>query len=92
MASPQELVAVWCAGSIALAVIENTVFLVWLRRKGAQFDMAWSGVPGYLDRAYSAWCGKVGRSPQRVLWIRRLILLNLLISVVAALPLLGHGR
>jgi hypothetical protein len=92
MSSSQELVAIWFAASIALAVIENAVFVVWLRRKGAPLAWGWASVPGYADRAYMTLCQRTGRSPGRVLWLRRLLLLNLFVSFFFAFPLFASGR
>jgi hypothetical protein len=83
---------VWFSCSVALAVIENAVFVAWLRRRGARLTWIWSGHPGYVERAYAEWCQRTGRSPTQVVWIRRLILLNMIAAIVASIPLLSQSR
>jgi hypothetical protein len=75
----EVFVMIWFAVSVALAVIGNVIFLIWLVCKGAELSFFWAGTPGYLDNVYVKWCRTRGQSPNRWLLIFRVV------SIISAL-------
>lgn len=83
---------IWFCVSVAGSVLGNAAFYYWLRARGVGVRFIWAGSPGHLDGKYAEWCRAGGRSPRRVLLLRRLGYVNLLLAIIFAAPLLAGGR
>ena len=85
-------VTLWFCSSVLAAVVENVIFVVWLRRKHVPFVFGLSGLPSYVNKQYLAWCRSVGEEP-RWAWLRwrRLLLANALIAAAAFVGTVGSS-
>jgi hypothetical protein len=90
---PLEVFATfWFAVSIPVEIVSNIVFWRWLVRRRVPMTLLWVGTPGYLDEKFRRWCGQKGRSPKRVLFLRRLSLLNAIAAGVAFMVFVALPR
>lgn len=81
---------IWFASAVLIAVIQNVVFLYWLKKQGVEIVFGLGGTPGYLDSAYRKWCLSQGRSPKRILVLRALCLANAILA--AAVFIMVHSK
>ena len=80
---------VWLAASAILAIVTNSMFFRWLRRR-TQIAAALIGVPGYLDWRYVAWCRQEGVDWRLIIGGRILLFMNLLLALATVLPIIGR--
>jgi hypothetical protein len=92
MRTVQLVVVIWFGVSVVVSVVENTVFYYWLRARGVRVRFIWAGWPPHLDGQYAEWCRARGRSPRRVLVLRKLSIVNMLLAAFFAIPLLSAGH
>lgn len=84
---PPILLLVWFGLSIAIAVLGNFAFYLWLLQKGVRVRFAFAGTPGYLDFLYVQWC-RENRVPARpVIAVRLLLFLNVIAAAAITIPL-----
>jgi len=76
----------WFASAIFIAVIQNVVFMHWLKKQGVRLIFGLAGTPGYLDYVYFNWCKSQGRSPKRILILRALCLANAILAAIVVIP------
>jgi hypothetical protein len=85
------LILIWFATSILAEVIGMLIFAWRLRRRGVHLIFGLVGVPGYLEYCYAQWCTSRGESPRRVIALRVLLLLNMILAILFAFPVLSTG-
>jgi hypothetical protein len=78
----------WFASAIFIAVIQNVVFVFWLKKLGVRLIFGLAGTPGYLDYVYFNWCKSQGRSPKRILILRALCLANAIFAAIVVMPMI----
>ena len=78
----------WFASAIFIAVIQNVVFMYWLKKQGVRLIFGLAGTPGYLDYVYFNWCKSQGRSPKRILVLRALCLANVILAAIVVVPMI----
>jgi hypothetical protein len=77
----------WFASAIFIGVIQNIVFLHWLKKKqGVRIFFGLAGTPGYLDYVYWKWCKSQGCSPKRILILRALCFANVILAAIVVIP------
>ena len=86
MTTIQIVGAFWFASAVFIAVIQNVVFMHWLKKLGVRFIFGLAGTPGYLDYVYFNWCKSQGRSPKRILILRALCLANAILAAIVVIP------
>ena len=87
--TPTQIILVsWFASAIAVAVIGNFVFLIWLQKLGVRGIFGLAGTPGYLDYVYVVWCRTHGRSPRLIIALRCLSLANVIAASVVTVPMI----
>jgi hypothetical protein len=67
-------------------VIQNIVFMHWLKKKGVHIFFGLAGTPGYLDYVYWRWCKNQGCSPNRILTLRALCVANVILAAIIVIP------
>ncbi len=82
MAMIQLIGIIWIASAILIAVIQNVVFMHWLKKQGVRIVFVLGGTPWYLDSAYRKWCKSRGRSPRRILTLRAVCLANAIVAAI----------
>ena len=88
MTTIQLIGVFWFASAIFIAVIQNVVFMHWLKKLGVRLIFGLAGTPGYLDYVYFNWCKSQGRSPKRILILRALCLANVILAAVVVVPII----
>ena len=83
------IILIWFATSILVEVVGILFFALWLTNRGVKLVFGLTGIPGYLEHRYAIWCADRGRSPRRVIVIRALLLLNMIIAILCAIPILS---
>ena len=78
----------WFASAIFIAVIQNFVFMYWLKKQGVRFSSILAVTVGYLDYVYFNWCKSHGRSPKRILILRALCLANAILAAIVVVPMI----
>jgi hypothetical protein len=81
---------IWIMVSLAVEVLGNAAFVLWLRRQGAKVRFGWAGMPIYVDWVYVEWCRAQGRQPGKLLLLRRISLINAAAAAFLAIPLLSR--
>ncbi len=88
MTAIQVIGFLWFASAIFIAVIQNVIFMHWLKKQGVRLIFGLAGTPGYLDYVYLNWCKNQGRSPKRILMLRALCLANVILAAVVVVPMI----
>lgn len=83
------LILIWFASAILAEVIGMLIFAWQLRRSGARLVFGMVGVPGYLEYHYAQWCNSRRESPRNVIVLRALLLLNMILAILFAFPILS---
>lgn len=84
------LIFIWFALSVFIAVTGTVVLWFWLRRRGVKLVYGLTGVPGYMERAYVAWCRNNGQQPNKTMIVLRAIsIINLIVAAAVAIPILA---
>jgi hypothetical protein len=83
MTRGDTVVVIWFAVSAAVEIVSRWALLLVLRRRGVRIRSFASGLPGYPEWVYAEWCNQQGVSPSRVLWLRRLSMINAVASLIA---------
>jgi hypothetical protein len=78
----------WFASAIFIAVIQNVVFMHWLKKLGVRLMFGLAGTPGYLDYVYFNWCKSQGRSPKRILILRAICFANVILAAFVVIPMI----
>jgi len=84
--------ALWFASGVIIAVIQNFVFMYWLKKQGVRFNFGLAGTPGYLDCIYVKWCKSQGRSPKRILLLRVLCLANAILAAIVMMCIMSSAH
>jgi len=84
-------ILIWFVTAILAEVIGLLVFALWLRRRGVRLVFGLIGVPGYLEYRYAHWRASRGESPRRAIALRLLLLLNMMLAILCAFPILSNG-
>ena len=87
MTTVQLILVFWFASAVAIAVLGNFVFLLWLQKRGVRLFLGLAGTPGYLDYIYIRWCKTQGRSPKFILYLRCLSFVNVIAATVVVIPM-----
>jgi hypothetical protein len=83
------LILTWFAASIVAEVIGMLILRVRLYRRGVRLVSGLTGVPGYMEYRYAMWCRERGRSPRRVIVLQAVLLFNMVLAILCALPILS---
>ena len=83
MNTAQIVIVLWFVLSVAVVVLMNFVFYIWLLRKGAPVKFFFAGTPFYLDAVYVKWCRERGEKYTKLLWVRGVSLASAIASAVA---------
>ena len=84
----------WFCSAIFIAVIQNIIFMHWLKKQGVRMFFGLAGTPGYLDYIYWKWCKSQGRSPKRILILRALCVANAILAAIVVIPtiIMAHAK
>jgi len=84
----------WFTSAVFIAVIQNVVFMHWLKKQGVRISFGLAGTPGYLDYIYWKWCKSQERSPKRILVLRALCVANVVLAAIAVIPtiIMAHTK
>jgi type IV secretory pathway TraG/TraD family ATPase VirD4 len=75
-------VMVWFSVAVIIEIISSIVLWFWLRRHGVKFVFGLAGIPGYMERAYLAWCRSQGHPCTRVLVLRAVSIINVIVAAI----------
>jgi hypothetical protein len=92
MSVAERVVVVWFASAAVIELATHFVLLGWLIWRKVPLRFLSIGVPGYLEAAYAKRCREEGRSPRRVLLLKRLSLVNMILAAAAFIPLAAANR
>ena len=85
-------ITIWGVLSVLISVTTNEMFSRWLVKRGLPVRFLLSGTPGYLDGLYTKWCREHGQSPNRILMLRKIQLINMIIVAIAFIGLCIPNR
>lgn len=88
MTTIQIIIVFWFVSAVFITVIQNVIFMHWLKKFGVRYNFGLAGTPGYLDYVYFNWCKSEGRSPKRILLLRALCLANAIIAAIVFIPVI----
>ena len=83
----QWVILIWFMCAVLAEVLITLLFAIWLRQRGVNLIFGMIGVPGYLELLYAQWNRAQGRSSRNWIAMRALMLANLVLAFVVALPI-----
>lgn len=76
MITGKAVVTVWFVASVAGHLLSQVGLWLWLVFHDVKMEFVRTGVPGYIEKCYSEWAERSGRSPDVVIKLRVISTIN----------------